>query len=156
MARNNSIYVVADMGDIQSCSKQINCPSDGFYQFNTAVIFDESGNLVAKYHKMHLFGEIYYDLPPKPELVAINTRFGRLGIQICFDMIYKTPGVYLSEQMEVDTILFPTWWFDELPFLTASQYQQSWAITNKVNLLAANIQKPEVQIILHSNTFSIL
>jgi len=144
LAKKLKIYVVADMGDIQRCNGQTDCPSDGFYQFNTAVIFDDNGNLVAKYHKIHLFTETYYDLPPKPEMVVIDTPFGRLGVQICFDMIYETPGVYAVENLNVDTILFPTWWFDQLPFLTAAQYQQSWAIINKVNLLASNIHRPEV------------
>jgi pantetheine hydrolase len=144
LAKNNNIYIAADMGDIQKCNQNDSkCPSDGYYQFNTAVLFDNNGNLVAKYHKMHLFGETFYNTPPTQEIISVKTPFGRFGLQICFDMIYKTPGIAAIKDVGIDTMLFPTWWFDELPFLASSQYQQSWAITNEINLLASNIQISE-------------
>jgi hypothetical protein len=53
--RNNSIYLVADMGDIKECSDSdvsgIACPTDGRLQYNTNVIFDSSGQLIARYHR---------------------------------------------------------------------------------------------------------
>ena len=143
------MFVVANVLDKQSCQtmkaeKSDKCPKDKYFVFNTAVLFDRGGKLLGKYHKMHLFGEMNLNPPPKEELVVFNTELGRLGIQICFDLIYKKPGVHLAQQKLVDTILLPTWWFDEPPFLSASQYQMSWAVSNKVNLLASNIQYPEV------------
>ena len=131
------------MGDIQKCLKNhSHCPDDGFYFYNTAVLFDDKGNLVAKYHKMQLFGEEDMNIPEKSEFVYADTPFGRVGMFICFDMIFKSPGLNLTHDLNVTTMLFPTWWFDELPFLTAVQYHHGWAVTNQVNLLSSNIHHP--------------
>lgn len=138
LAKEHQMFVAADMIDVQTCQTK-SCPIDKKYAFNTAVLFDRNGHLLGKYHKMHPFGELQFNVPPKDELVVIETEIGRLSMQVCFDLIYNKPGVVLASQDKIDTMLFPTWWFDELPFLAASQYQMSWAFGNKINLLASNI-----------------
>ena len=76
IARNNSIALVANMGDIQYCTKSDpNCPDDGRYQYNTDVVFDSDGRLLAKYHKQHLFFEIAFNTPTKCEFVTFVTSF---------------------------------------------------------------------------------
>ncbi len=115
------MFVGADMVDVQPChnSSKVKCPSDNLYAFNTAVLFDREGHLLAKYHKIHLFGEMSKNLPPTEELVVVDTEIGRLGLQVCFDMIFKTPGHKLASEHLIDTLVFPTWWFDESPFLSS-------------------------------------
>ena len=117
--------------------------ADKKYAFNTAVLFDRRGYILAKYHKMHPFGELLLNVPPDDELIVVDTELGRLGMQVCFDMIYLKPGVLLASENRIDTMLFPTWWFDELPFLAASQIQMAWSFSNKINLIASNIHKIE-------------
>ena len=146
MAKTNRILVAANTIDVQNCSSSTKskCPSDKKFAFNTAVLFDRNGHLLAKYHKMHPFGEMTLNVPLEDELVVVDTEIGRLSLQVCFDMIYSKPGVYLAAQGQIDTMVFPTWWFDELPLLAASQFQMAWAFGNKINLLASNIHKVEV------------
>ncbi|KAI1299977.1 Pantetheinase [Halotydeus destructor] len=132
MARNNRMYVVAQMGDIKECSNatDTNCPEDGFYMYNTAVAFGNDGKLLAKYHKYHLFAEPMYN-QPELEFAYFDTPFGRFGLSICFDLVWKEPSTSLVEKYKIDTLVFPTFWFDQLPFGAAHQSQQSWALRHK-------------------------
>lgn len=67
------------------------CPTytvhDGHY-FNTAVLFDRSGNVAGEYHKIRLTpGEVENGLTPGPaEPPVFQTDFGKLACQICFDI----------------------------------------------------------------------
>ena len=55
LARDYSVVLVANMGNIQNCMGSANCPPDGHFQFNTNVVFEADGTLIAKYHKINLY-----------------------------------------------------------------------------------------------------
>ena len=146
MARNFSIAVVANMGDVKPCDTKTdpNCPDDGRYQFNTDVAFDTDGTLLARYRKMHLFSieKTYFNTPLQPEVVTFTTSFGvTFGVFTCFDLLFYDPAIVLGES--VRNIVFPTAWMDGLPTLISVGIQQGWSRALSVNFLAANQHFPK-------------
>ncbi|XP_043860341.1 LOW QUALITY PROTEIN: vascular non-inflammatory molecule 3-like [Dromiciops gliroides] len=141
LARENSIYVVANIGDKKECDvSDSKCPPDGRYQYNTDVVFDSEGKLVARYHKHNLFPpEIQFNYPKEVPYVTFDTPFGKFGIFTCFDIFSYDPAVFIVDKFQVDSIVFPTAWFNTLPLLSAVPFHSSWAKGMRVNLLSANI-----------------
>ncbi|KAM8790318.1 pantetheinase isoform 2-T2 [Rhynchonycteris naso] len=140
LAKDNSIYVVANIGDKKPCNaSDLQCPPDGRYQYNTDVVYDSQGKLVARYHKQNLFmSEDQFNVPKEPEVVTFNTTFGRFGIITCFDILFHDPAVTLVKDFHVDTIVFPTAWMNVLPHLSAIEFHSAWAMGMGVNFLASN------------------
>ncbi|XP_075410032.1 vascular non-inflammatory molecule 3-like isoform X2 [Tenrec ecaudatus] len=140
LAKNNSIYIVANIGDKKPCSaNDPQCPADGRYQYNTNVVFDSEGKLVARYHKYNLFApEIQFDFPKDSELVAFETPFGKFGLFTCFDIFSHDPAVVVVDDLKVDSVLYPVAWYNTLPLLSAAPFHSAWARAMRVNLLAAN------------------
>ncbi|CAG2100517.1 unnamed protein product [Medioppia subpectinata] len=143
-AKHNNLYIVGHYGDRVDCdrSTDVNCPADGYNLYNTDVAFGPDGQVLAKYHKMQLFHEYHYNVP-KDEFIHFDTPFGRMGLFVCFDILFRNPGTDLVNKYGVQTMIYPLWWFDELPFKSANQVQQSWAYTYRVNLLASDMHSPQ-------------
>jgi nitrilase len=80
---------------------------------NTSLLFDDKGNCVARYDKIHLFGfrrgEEQYDesgtIEPGNEVVALDTPFGRIGLSICYDL--RFPELYRGMK-DPDIIFVPS------------------------------------------------
>lgn len=146
LAKTYDMYLVANMGDIKPCNKSNDqhCPTDGRYQYNTNVVFDDKGYLVARYHKQHPFlNEMkVVDRPLTPEYITFETPFGKFGTFICFDVLFHDPAVPLVTEYNIDHVVFPTAWFDVLPLFAAIGFHGSWARGMGVNFLAANSHVP--------------
>jgi len=149
-ARQNVIYVAADIGEVVACSpgeivtSSGVCPEDGAFHYNTLVVFDREGRLVGRYRKTHLFlEEPPFNSPPQADHSVVTTDFGvRFGLLICFDILYYQPAQILYRDMGIHDFIFTTAWGDELPFLAAVEVQESWARSLSVNLLASNYHLP--------------
>ena len=147
LAKDNNLYLVANIADLVPCdaskdaSKDAKCPKEGHYLYNTAVAFDPEGTLVLKYHKYHLFGEFQYDVPSYQQHAVLKTPFGDFGVYTCFDKIFKNPAIALVEDAKLKNIVLTTWWFDETPFLSASQIHSSYAAFNQINFLVSNAKR---------------
>ena len=134
------------MGDIKPCASKNDqfCPKDGRYQYNTNIVFDKKGKLVARYHKQHPFmvEMKVINRPRVPEYITFDTPFGRFGTFICFDVLFHNPAVPLVTEHGIDHVVFPTAWFDVLPLFAAVGFHGSWARGMEVNFLAANTHVP--------------
>ncbi|MFI4922267.1 MAG: carbon-nitrogen hydrolase family protein [Burkholderiales bacterium] len=80
---------------------------------NSCLLYDDKGELVARYDKIHLFGldlgnEHFHEettIEPGGEVVVANSPFGRLGLSVCYDL--RFPELYRAMK-EVDIILVPS------------------------------------------------
>jgi predicted amidohydrolase len=68
---------------------------EGDRLYNASLLIDASGEVVARYRKMHLFGygsEERRRLSPGDEVVVAQTPWGRAGLSICYDL--RFPELY--------------------------------------------------------------
>ena len=79
---------------------------------NSCLVYNDKGQLVARYDKIHLFGmslgsEHYKEqttIEPGDTVVTIETPFGKIGLSICYDL--RFPELYRA-MGDVDIILVP-------------------------------------------------
>jgi len=79
---------------------------------NTAVVLDADGSLVGKYRKMHipddpLYYEKFYFTPGDLGFRNFDTRFGRIGVLICWDQWYPE-GARLTSLLGANILFYPT------------------------------------------------
>jgi N-carbamoylputrescine amidase len=122
----------------------------GLYH-NTAVVFDADGTQLGLYRKMHipddpLYYEKYYFAPGDLGFGAFDTRFGRVGVLVCWDQWYPE-GARLTALAGADVLFYPTaigWHPSEKVQYGAAQadawrtIQRSHAIANGVYVCAIN------------------
>lgn len=124
--------------------------TEGLYH-NTAVVIDADGSLLGKYRKMHipddpLFYEKFYFTPGDLGFKAFQTRYGKIGVLICWDQWYPE-GARLTALSGAQLIFLPTaigWHPSEFEEYGEAQHdswetiQRSHAIANGVYIAAPN------------------
>jgi hypothetical protein len=79
LARKHNMYIVAGLVE-----------RDEHLIYNTAALLDPQGALLGKYRKVTLpRGEIDGGITPGTECPVFDTRFGKLGMMICYDGAYN-------------------------------------------------------------------
>jgi N-carbamoylputrescine amidase len=118
---------------------------------NTAAVLDADGSLCGIYRKMHipddpLYFEKYYFTPGDLGFRAFDTRFGRVGVLVCWDQWYPE-GARLTALRGADVLFYPTaiGWHpaEKAPYGTAQHnawelIQRSHALANGVYVAAVN------------------
>jgi len=122
----------------------------GLYH-NTAVVFDADGSTAGVYRKMHipddpLYYEKFYFTPGDLGFRAFDTRYGRVGVCVCWDQWYPE-AARLTALAGAQLLFYPTaigWLPNEKAEYGASQHSawetmmRSHAIANGVFVAAAN------------------
>ena len=85
--------------------------ASGLYH-NTAVVIDADGSLAGIYRKMHipddpLFYEKFYFTPGDTGFRAFDTKFGRIGVLICWDQWYPE-AARLTALQGAEILFYPT------------------------------------------------
>lgn len=80
---------------------------------NSCLVYNDKGEQVARYDKIHLFGldlgvEHYHEektIEPGDTVVVVDTPYGKIGLSICYDL--RFPELYRA-MGEVDIIVIPS------------------------------------------------
>jgi N-carbamoylputrescine amidase len=122
----------------------------GLYH-NTAVVIDADGKLLGLYRKTHipddpLYFEKYYFTPGDTGFRAFDTRFGRLGVLVCWDQWFPE-AARLTALHGAEVLLYPTaiGWHPREKADQGEAQRQAWetiqrshAVANGVFVAAVN------------------
>ena len=124
---------------------------DAGVYFNTAAVIDADGTYLGKYRKNHIpddpgFYEKFYFSPGDTGYQVFNTRYGRIGVLICWDQWYPE-AARITSLMGAEILFYPTaigWASAQTEDINTEQYQawqtiqRSHAIANGVHVVAVN------------------
>ena len=120
---------------------------DGNVLYNSAAVIDADGSLLGVYRKTHIpddhyYQEKFYFTPGNTGFKVWNTRFGRIGVGICWDQWFPEAARAMAI-MGAQLLLYPTAIGSEPILETDSmphwrRTMQGHAAANVVPVIAAN------------------
>jgi N-carbamoylputrescine amidase len=141
LARELGVVIVASLFEKRA---------QGLYH-NTAAIIDADGRYLGKYRKMHIpddpqYYEKFYFTPGDLGFRSWDTRFGRIGVLVCWDQWYPE-AARLTAMSGAQILFYPTaiGWLPQEKAEHGAQQQAAWetiqrshAIANGVYVCAVN------------------
>ena len=102
LAKKHKVVIIASLFEKRA---------SGLYH-NTAVIIDADGKLLGIYRKMHipddpLYYEKFYFTPGDTGFRAWQTKYGKIGVLICWDQWYPE-GARLTALQGAEILFYPT------------------------------------------------
>lgn len=98
LAKKHDLYIVAGLLE-----------RDRHLVYNVAVLIGPDGNVAGKYRKVCLpRGEIAGGIAPGHEYPVFDTRFGKLGMMVCYDGFFPEVARELSNR-GAEVIAWPVW-----------------------------------------------
>jgi predicted amidohydrolase len=125
LAKKNNLYIVAGLVE-----------RDGTLVYNTSALIGPDGKLVGKYRKVTLpRSEIEGGLEPGHEYPVFQTRFGKVGMMICYDGFFPEVARKLTWN-GAEVIAWPVWGCN--PLLGAAR-----ACENHVYVISSTYSNPD-------------
>jgi N-carbamoylputrescine amidase len=134
LARELGVVIVAPLFEKRA---------EGVYH-NTAVVIDADGSIAGKYRKMHIpddpcFYEKYYFTPGDMGFTSFATRFGRIGVLICWDQWFPE-AARLTALSGAQIIFYPTAiGFQSRDSAEAEKQALAWETIQKSHAIANNV-----------------
>jgi len=124
--------------------------AEGLYH-NTTAVLDSDGSYLGKYRKMHIpddpgYFEKFYFTPGDLGYKVFSTRFGKIGVLICWDQWYPE-AARITALMGADFLVYPTaigWAKSQDAATNEEQYgawqtiQRSHAVANGISVVSVN------------------
>jgi len=127
LAKKHNLYIVAGLNE-----------RDRHLVYNVAVLLGPDGSVAGKYRKVCLpRGEWMGGIQPGNEYPVFDTRFGKLGMMVCYDGFFPEVARELTNR-GAEVIAFPVWGCN--PMLAAAR-----ACENHVYLVSSTYSDPSSQ-----------
>lgn len=124
--------------------------AEGLYH-NTTAVLNADGTYLGKYRKMHIpddpgYYEKFYFTPGDLGYKVFPTRFGKIGVLICWDQWYPE-AARITALKGADFLVYPTaigWHKDQVSDVNDEQYdawqtiQRSHAVANGIPVVSVN------------------
>ena len=132
LARRHAVVVIASIFEKRA---------PGVYH-NTAVIIDADGSVLGRYRKMHipddpLYYEKFYFTEGDLGFRAWSTRYGKIGVLICWDQWYPE-GARLTALQGAEILFYPTaiGWHPAEKAEHGAHQQQAWELIQRSHAVA--------------------
>ena len=155
LAREKKVVIIAPVFEKRA---------EGVYH-NTAVVIDADGSMAGKYRKMHIpddpyFYEKFYFTPGDLGFRAHQTRYGKIGVLICWDQWFPE-AARLTALQGAQILFYPTaiGWNEADRKIAKAQragwetIQRSHAVANGVFVAAVNRVGKEGPLTFWGNSF---
>jgi N-carbamoylputrescine amidase len=137
--------------------------ADGPHYYNSLAMIDDSGDIMGVYRKSHIpdgpgYTEKFYFRPGNTGFKVWETRYGKVGVGICWDQWYPETARAMT-LMGADILMFPTAIGDE-PAAEELDTSRLWrramvghAVSNVVPVLASNRIGAEAAMTFYGHSF---
>lgn len=135
LARDRQVALVASLFERRA---------PGLYH-NAAAVIDADGTLLGTYRKMHipddpLYYEKYYFTPGDEGFKVFETRYGRIGVLICWDQWYPE-GARLTALRGAELLFFPATigWHPAEKEAWGEAQREAWQIAQRAHAIANGV-----------------